>query len=125
MIVSDLAKCTTIPGTEGTSIKQIFHPHNTMLGIGYSISQCVIGPGKSSKPHKLKSSEIYFVTKGHGVLHVDDESSDIAENQAVYIPPLSRQFVRNTGKTDLEFLCIVEPAWKQEDETIEQTPQVQ
>ena len=119
MIVSDLAKCTPIPGAEGTTLKQIFHPHNTMLGIRYSVAQCVIGPGKSSKPHKLKSSEVYFITKGHGVLHVDDDSSEISEGQAAYVPPFSRQFIENTGKTDLELLCIVEPAWKQEDEIVE------
>jgi mannose-6-phosphate isomerase-like protein (cupin superfamily) len=119
MIISDLSKCTPIPGSEGTKIKQIFHPHNTMLGIGYSVSQCTVEPGKSSKPHKLKSSEIYFVLKGRGILHIDDESSDIIESQAAYVPPSSRQFIENTGNVDLEFLCIVEPAWKQEDEIIE------
>ena len=119
MIILDLAKCVPIPGAEGTTIRQVFHPHNTMLGISYSVAQCVIEPGKKSRPHKMKSSEIYFVTKGNGVLHVDDESSDITENQAAYIPPFSRQFIENTGKTNLEFLCIVEPAWKQEDEVVE------
>jgi mannose-6-phosphate isomerase-like protein (cupin superfamily) len=119
MIISDLTDCLSIIGSEGTKIKQIFHPHNTMLGIRYSISQCIVEPGKSSKPHKLKSSEIYFILKGHGVLHIDDESSDVKENQAAYIPPFSRQFIRNTGDVDLELLCIVEPAWKQEDEIIE------
>lgn len=116
MIISDVAKCVAIQGAEGTTIKQIFHPHNTMLGIRYSLAQCIVGPGKSSKPHKMKSSEIYFVTKGRGIMHVDDESSEIAENQSVYVPPFSRQFIENTGNVDLEFLCIVEPAWKQEDE---------
>lgn len=119
MIISDLAKSAPIPGSEGTKIRQIFHPHNTMLGIGYSMVQCTIEPGKSSKPHKLKSSEVYFILKGRGVLHTDDESSEIIENQAAYIPPLSRQFIENIGNVDLEFLCIVEPAWKQEDETVE------
>lgn len=119
MIVVDLAKTAPIQGAEGTTIKQIFHPHNTMLGIRYSVAQCVIEPGKRSKPHKMKSSEIYYITKGHGVLHIDDESSDIAENQAAYVPPFSRQFIENSGKTNLEFLCIVEPAWKQEDEIVE------
>jgi mannose-6-phosphate isomerase-like protein (cupin superfamily) len=119
MIISDIDKCVPVQGGEGTTIRQIFHPHNTMLGISYSIAQCVVEPGKRSKPHKMKSSEIYFVTKGKGVMHVDDESSEITENQSVYIPPLSSQFIENTGQTDLEFLCIVEPAWKQEDEITE------
>ena len=73
MIISDLNTCLSINGSEGTKIKQIFHPHNTMLGIRYSVSQCIVEPGKSSKPHKLKSSEVYFVLKGQGVLHIDDE----------------------------------------------------
>lgn len=121
MIISDLNKSTEILGFEGTIIKQIFHPHSTMLGIRYSISQCIVKPGKSSKPHKLKSSEIYFILKGQGVLYIDDESSEVKENQAIYIPPFSRQFIRNTGSVNLEFLCIVDPAWKQEDEIIEET----
>ncbi len=119
MIISDLDKCQVIQGSEGTKIKQIFHPHNTMLGIGYSIAQCTVEPGKKSQPHRMKSSEIYYILKGRGIIHSDDESSDIAENQAAYIPPASRQFIENTGSVDLEFLCIVEPAWKQEDEIIE------
>ena len=119
MIISDISKCIPIQGGEGTTIRQIFHPHNTLLGIRYSIAQCVVEPGKRSKPHKMKSSEIYFITKGSGVMHVDDESSEITENQSVYVPPFSRQFIENIGQTDLEFLCIVEPAWKLEDEILE------
>ena len=119
MIISDLSKSPAIAGTEGTKIRQIFHPHNTMMEISYSVAHCTVEPGKSSKPHRMKSSEIYFVTKGRGILHVDGESSDIVENQSAYIPPFSRQFIENTGDSDLEFLCIVEPAWKQEDELAE------
>lgn len=119
MIISDLSKSPPIAGAEGTEVRQIFHPHNTMMGISYSVAQCVVGPGKSSRPHRLRSSEICIVTRGRGRLHVDDESSDISENQSAYIPPLSRQFIENTGDSDLEFLCIVEPAWRQEDETVE------
>ena len=119
MIIVDLNTANSIQGSEGTQIKQIFHPHNTMLGIRYSVIQCVIEPGKRSKPHKLKSSEIYFILKGYGNLHVNDESSDIKENQAAYIPPFSKQYIENVGNVDLQFLCIVDPAWKQEDEIIE------
>jgi len=36
----------------------------------------------------------------------------------VYIPPLSTQYIRNTGSDDLKFLCIVDPAWREQDEEI-------
>jgi mannose-6-phosphate isomerase-like protein (cupin superfamily) len=52
-------------------------------------------------------------------MHVDDESAPIRKNQAVYIPPHSKQFVENTGDTPLEVLCIVDPAWRQQDEQVE------
>jgi mannose-6-phosphate isomerase-like protein (cupin superfamily) len=118
MIIVDLDSIQPVTGTEGTRIKQIFHPHNTMLGIRYSIVRCEIKAGKRSKSHKLKSSEVYFIINGQGVMHVDDEFCQVKKNQAVYVPPHSRQFIENIGDTPLEILCIVDPAWRQEDEII-------
>ena len=56
----------SIQGNEGTTIKQFFHPHNTLNGIGYSIAQFTLEPQKKSKLHKLKSSEIYYILEGTG-----------------------------------------------------------
>jgi len=36
----------------------------------------------------------------------------------IYIVPWSKQHIKNTGKTALEFLCIVDPEWKEKDEEI-------
>jgi mannose-6-phosphate isomerase-like protein (cupin superfamily) len=36
----------------------------------------------------------------------------------IYIPPNSIQRIKNTGMNDLIFLCIVDPAWKSEDEEL-------
>ena len=119
MIALDLNAVNPIEGAEGSIIKQIFHPHNTMLGVRYSIVQCKIEPGKKSKPHRLKSSEVYVIMNGEGTLHVDAESCQVNKDRAVYVPPHSRQFIENTGKTTLEFLCIVDPAWRQEDEIVD------
>jgi len=63
-----------LEGEEGSKIRQIFHPHNTLSGIRYSLSHFTVSSGKKSKLHKMKTSEIYYILKGEGVLHVDDES---------------------------------------------------
>ncbi|MEW6043898.1 MAG: cupin domain-containing protein [Thermoproteota archaeon] len=118
MICVDVGSIDSIQGGEGTQIKQIFHPHNTMLGIRFSIVKCIIEPAKKSKKHLLKSAEVYYVTGGSGVLYVGDETCQLKEDQAVYVPPHSEQFVENTGSTPLEFLCIVDPAWRKEDEVV-------
>jgi len=36
----------------------------------------------------------------------------------IYIPPNSVQRIKNIGPNDLIFLCIVDPAWKPEDEEL-------
>lgn len=117
VLIKDVNSSNPVAGSEGTQIRQIFNPHNTGLGIRYSIVHCTLGPGLRSKPHMLKSSEVYFIIRGLGVLHVDKESSEVRQNQSAYVPPHSRQFIKNTSDEPLEFLCIVDPAWRPEDET--------
>lgn len=118
MIIKKLQNLDKIEGSEGTIISQIFHPHNTLSGIGYSISHCTIKPKKRSKQHKMKATEVYYILDGIGLMHVDDESRAVSKDDAIYIPSLSVQYIENTGASDLKFLCIVDPAWRQEDEII-------
>ena len=51
-------------------------------------------------------------------MFIDNESQQVYAGQAIYIPPNAKQRIKNTGKSDLKFLCIVDPAWKKEDEDI-------
>ncbi|GKS67707.1 hypothetical protein YTPLAS73_12540 [Nitrosarchaeum sp.] len=118
MSVRKGSEIETILGNEGTKIKQYFHPHNTLNGIGYSLAHFTLESGKKSIPHKIKSSEIYYILEGDAVLTINDEIHRLEKDDSVYVPPLSKQHIENTGTVDLRFLCIVEPAWKPEDETI-------
>ena len=105
-------------GDEGTKIKQYFHPHNTLNGINYSIAQFTLEPGKKSKLHKMRSSEIYYILEGNGTLRIDGDTNHMEKDDSAYVPPNSKQFIENTGSINLRFLCIVEPAWKADDEII-------
>ena len=118
MITKRIQDIIPIPGDEGTEIRQIFHPHNTLDGIRYSLAQSTIQPGKKSKLHKMKNSEIYFVLEGKGVLHIDDESVTVDEHKSIFVPPFSLQYLENTGDKELKVLCIVDPAWKKDDEVL-------
>lgn len=108
----------SIQGNEGTKIKQYFHPHNTLNGINYSLAQFTLETGKKSKIHKISSSEIYYILEGSGILHINDESHHLEKDDSAYVPPNSKQFIENAGIDDLKFLCIVEPAWKADDEIL-------
>ena len=108
----------SIQGDEGTKIKQYFHPHNTLNGINYSIAQFTLGPRKKSKLHKISSSEIYYILEGSGKLKIDEETHQLEKDDSAYVPPNSKQFIENICSIDLKFLCIVEPAWKAENEIL-------
>jgi len=108
----------SIHGDEGTKIKQYFHPHNTLNGINYSIAQFTLEPKKKSKLHKMSSSEIYYILEGSGKLKINDDTYHLEKDDSAYVPPNSKQFIENTGSKNLRFLCIVEPAWKADDEIL-------
>ncbi len=118
MSIRKNSEIPSIPGNEGTTIKQHFHPHNTLNGIRFSLAEFTLEVGKKSLPHKLKSSEVYFILEGKGILHVNDELFEIAKGDSAYVSPMSKQFIENSGEVDLKFLCIVDPAWKEKDEMI-------
>jgi len=108
----------SIQGNEGTKIKQYFHPNNTLNGINYSIAQFTLEPKKRSKLHKISSSEIYYILEGNGSLKINDKTYKLEKDDSAYVPANSKQFIKNTGTDDLRFLCIVEPAWKADDEIL-------
>ena len=107
-----------VSGSEGTEIFQYFHPHNTLGGISYSVARFKLRQNGKSLRHKLKSSEIYYILNGSAELNIDGIKHTLSKNDSTYVPPGSEQFIKNTGTDDLEFLCIVEPAWRKEDEII-------
>ena len=119
MIIKKSEDIGTFEGNEGTRIKQIISPAETNNVNRYSIAHCTISPGKSSKPHIMKTSEMYYILQGKGIMHIDSETKQVSKNDLIFVPPMSKQFLENNGEVDLTVLCIVDPAWRQEDEILE------
>ncbi len=119
MLIKDMAKCQYFKASDGTNICELLHPGREMLDLPYSIAHAILETGAASLPHRLKtSSEVYFILEGEGEMHIDSEQAEVGTGQAVLIPPGSWQHIRNTGKVDLKFLCIVHPMWHAEDEEV-------
>jgi len=107
-----------IESQDGTYIKQIFHPHNTLNGIRCSIAHSTVPPNKESRLHQMKTSEIYYILEGTGLIKIDGKVSPVSKDHIIYVPPMAKQSIKNNGTSDLKFLCIVDPAWRQEDEIL-------
>jgi mannose-6-phosphate isomerase-like protein (cupin superfamily) len=118
MITKALDECEEFVAGDGTNLREVLHPANDSVGTRYSLAHAYVKPGESSLPHKLTGSEVYYILEGEGVIHVNGETLEVRTGCAVYVPPDATQHIQNTGATDLKFLCIVDPAWRAEDEEV-------
>ncbi len=103
---------------DGTRLREILQPANDSVDINYSIAYFRLSVGEASEPHRLKSGETYYVLQGKCRLYVDEDSADLRRDSIAHVPPNALQFVENLGSDELICLCVVQPAWRAEDETI-------
>ncbi len=118
MFVRDLSKCKKFVAGDNTVLRELFNPLKDPLDLRYSLAHAIVKPGQTTRLHKLKTSEVYYILSGTGNMFIGNKSKKVKAGQAIFIPPNAEQEIKNTGKKDLVFLCIVDPAWKKEDETL-------
>ncbi len=121
MLIKDLKNCDEFSAGDKTILRELLHPEKEALSLRYSLAHATVKPGHASTPHMLKTSEVYYILEGIGVMFINSKSKEVTPGQVIYIPPNSKQYIKNTGDSDLKFLCIVDPAWKKEDEVICET----
>ena len=113
-----LHDCDEFIAGDGSTLRELLHPGKADVKIRYSLAHATVKPGARTKRHRLRTAEVYYLLKGRGRIHIDDEAAEVTVQSAIYIPPHSVQYIENTGDSDLVFLCIVDPAWRREDEEI-------
>jgi len=118
MLIKRLKDCREIAAGDRTRLRELLHPDRDAAEIHYSLAAAWLAPGKASRAHRLKTTEVYYLVRGSGVMHIGDEASEVTTGDAVYIPPGLVQWLENTGNEEVEFLCIVDPAWRPEDEEV-------
>jgi mannose-6-phosphate isomerase-like protein (cupin superfamily) len=118
MLKTSLAECPEFVAGDHTLLRELLHPAKADLRLGYSLAHGRLEPGKRSKWHRLASSEVYYFMAGAGVFTGDDRSVPVAPGTVVYVPPGVKQSLVNNGPTIIEFLCLVDPAWRPEDEEV-------
>jgi mannose-6-phosphate isomerase-like protein (cupin superfamily) len=119
MLIKSIADIPSFIAGDKTIIKEVLHPKNDGVKMNYSLAHATVNIGEKSIPHRLKSSEVYIILNGIGKVHIDDSEAIIEAGQLVFIPQKALQWIENIGDSTLDFLCIVEPSWKADDEIIE------
>lgn len=118
MYVKHLKDSTEFTAGDNSLLHEILNPKKEDISIHYSLAWASVKPKEKTLLHELKVSEVYFILKGKGTMHINNEEKNIGKDDTIYIPPNAAQFIENTGEENLEFLCIVDPAWEPEVECI-------
>lgn len=119
MFIRKLLDCPEFTAGDNTLLREILHPDKQDIDLRYSLAHAIVKPGLTTYLHSLKTSEIYYILEGEGEMEIDGEKAILKVGDTVYIPPKAKQCITNVSDSkDLVFICIVDPAWKEEDEII-------
>lgn len=119
MRIRKLAECPEFVAGDGTRLRELLHPARDYPFAGrYSLAHAVLPLGGQSIRHCLATDEVYVILAGRGRMHIDSETAEVGPFDLLEIPPGARQWIENIGDTELVFLCLVDPAWRAEDERI-------
>ena len=118
MLVKRLADCPEFTAGDRTRLRELLHPNRDPVDCRYSLAFARLAPGVSSRPHRLAQSEVYWLVRGCGLMHVAGDTRRVEAGDAVYIPAGAVQWLENDGPDAIEFVCIVDPAWSAEGETV-------
>lgn len=118
MLIRHLQDCEEFIAGDRSLLRELLHPDKVDVAIRYSLAHATVEPGRKTTPHRLRTAEVYYILEGHGWMHIDQEVSEATPGSVIYIPPHATQHIENPGDSDLIFLCLVDPAWRVEDEEI-------
>ena len=118
MFVRNLSDCNEFIAGDNTILRELFNPLKDDISADYSLAHAKVPPGKTTFSHKLKSTEVYYILEGEGIMYIDREEQKVGPGDAIHIPPNSLQCIKNIGSEELVFICMVNPPWKKEDEEV-------
>lgn len=113
MVVNSIHLQTPFTTRDGSTIRSILDATNAPVR-NQSLAEAFLPAGKCTERHHHKATEeIYFILSGLGEMEVEGETRQVAEGDAILIPPGAWHQI--TAKSDLRFLCCCAPPYAHED----------
>lgn len=83
-------------------------------GIDFSIARARVEPGTFTALHAVKGTiEAYYILEGNGLVQSGDGlQKNVGPGDVVLFPADVPQTIKNTGNTDLLFLCVCIPRFQ-------------
>lgn len=107
----------TVPFTtvDGSTIRELLAYRNSSIR-KQSLAEARLGVGCATTPHHhAVTEEIYYILSGTAAMTLGDETRPVGPGDAIAIPPGARHTIRNTGDSELVFLCTCAPGYEHTD----------
>lgn len=103
---------------DGSEIRELLAHRNSAIR-HQSLAEARLQPGASTAEHyHPKTEEIYYITHGSGLMHIENETREVKAGDAIAIPPGRKHKLWNTGRDVLRLLCCCAPGYEHEDTVI-------
>ena len=104
---------------DGSTIRELLAHRNSAIR-KQSLAEARLAPGAATTPHHhAVTEEIYYILSGTAAMTLGHETRPAGPGDAIAIPPGCRHTIRNTGPTELVFLCTCAPGYEHTDTFLE------
>jgi methionyl-tRNA synthetase len=86
---------------------QPLYPWDGVADPPFGAAWAVLAPGESTKAHAHQECETFFVARGHGVLAIGDEQTEVGPGSVSFHPPYDNHVLTNASdQEELLFLTV-------------------
>lgn len=113
MEIRNLSQQKPFTTKDGSTIRSILDAANAPVR-KQSLAEARIEAGGATERHyHRRSEEFYFILEGSGVMEVDGETAEVAEGDAILIPPGAWHVLQ--ARETVRMLCCCAPPYSHDD----------
>lgn len=106
----DEAATGDLPVPGGKSMFRILLDEESVGAKQFALLVNEFDPGLTSKAHKHdKEEHAFYIISGTGIIRIEDEPIEVAEGDAVFVPPGKMHKASSTGDEILKYIVIYAP----------------
>lgn len=110
--LADIKPYTT---KDGSVIRELMHP-DRQGNKNQSLAEATVAPGAQTRLHRHHcSEELYHITRGDGLLTLDEKLIEVSSGDTILIPPGTAHRIKNRGNGPLTILCCCSPPYAHDD----------
>lgn len=100
---------------DNSTIRELLHP-NLHSVTKSSLAEAIVEQNSKTLLHKHHNTEeIYYITKGLGVMTLADTQFEVKPGDSICIAPGTAHNIKNIGDEPLHLLCVCSPAYQHDD----------